>query len=42
MFNIYNGYYNEDKDLEKAIKLHNPRAKKDYRDKVMNQLNLQK
>jgi hypothetical protein len=38
MFNIYNSYYNENKDLEKAIKLHNPKAKKNYRNKIINQL----
>lgn len=38
MFNVYNDYYNESKDLEKAIKLHNPKAKKNYRNKIINQL----
>ena len=38
MFNVYNDYYNEDKDLEKAIKLHNPKASNKYRNKIINQL----
>ena len=38
MFNVYNDYYNESKDLEKAIKLHNPKASNKYRNKILNQL----
>lgn len=30
MFEIYQGYYNPDKDLHLAIKLHNPKAKLSY------------
>lgn len=34
MFDIIQNYYNPDKDIDKAIKLHNPRAGKDYANKI--------
>lgn len=39
MFEIYQAHHNPDKDIIRAIKLHNPRAGQWYTDKVMNQLN---
>ena len=33
MFEIYQSYYNPDKDINRAIKLHNPGAGSDYREK---------
>lgn len=36
MFNIYQSYYNPDKDLHLALKLHNPRSKYSYHKKVVN------
>ena len=39
MFEIYQAHHNPDKDIIRAIKLHNPGAGRWYTDKVMNQLN---
>lgn len=39
MFEIYQHHYNPERDISKAIKLHNPRAGKWYEQIVMNQLN---
>ncbi len=39
MFEIYQSHHNPDKDLLKAIKLHNPRAGKWYSEKVMKMFN---
>ena len=36
IFNVINAYHNPHRDIEKAIRLHNPRAGNEYRDKVMN------
>ena len=38
MFEILQNHYNPNKDIEKAIKLHNPRAEQSYRIKIMNQI----
>lgn len=38
MFEILQSHYNPNKDIEKAIKLHNPRAGQSYRIKIMNQM----
>ena len=38
MFNIYQDYYNPTRDIQKAIKLHNPRAGEWYKQRVINQL----
>ena len=35
MFEIYQSYYNPNKDINKAIKLHNPGAGHWYKDKVL-------
>lgn len=35
MFEIYQKHYNPDKNIEKAIRLHNPRAGIAYKNKVM-------
>lgn len=40
MFNILQAHYNPDKDIEKAIKLHNPRASLSYRIKILNQMKI--
>lgn len=37
MFEIYQKHYNPDKNIEKAIRLHNPRAGEKYREKVFNE-----
>lgn len=37
-FGILQNHYNPNKDIEKAIKLHNPRAEQSYRIKIMNQI----
>lgn len=42
MFEIYQSYYNPDKDIEKAIKLHNPKAGLDYKNKILQKLFLLK
>lgn len=39
MFEVYQEHHNPDKDIERAIKLHNPRAGQSYTNKVMNQFN---
>ena len=38
MFNIIQNYYNPNKDIDKAIKLHNPRAGKIYADKIKKEI----
>ena len=38
MFEILQSHYNPNKDIDKAIKLHNPRAGQSYRIKIMNQM----
>lgn len=38
MFEILQSHYNPKKDIDKAIKLHNPRAGQSYRIKIMNQM----
>ena len=40
MFEILQGHYNPSKSIDKAIKLHNPRAGQSYRIKIMNQMEL--
>jgi len=35
MFNIMNNHYNPNKNINKAIKMHNPRAPKSYRNKIL-------
>lgn len=40
MFEILQGHYNPSKSIDKAIKLHNPRAGQSYRIKIMNQIEL--
>lgn len=39
MFEVYQEHHNPDKDIERAIKLHNPRAGRTYRNKVIEQFN---
>lgn len=39
MFEIYQNHYNPDKNITKAIKLHNPGAGQSYMNKVMNEFN---
>lgn len=39
MFEIYQAHFNPDKDILKAIKIHNPGAGQWYTDKVMNEFN---
>lgn len=39
MFNIYQRHHNPQKDIVRAIQLHNPRAGKSYLDKVMKEFN---
>lgn len=39
MFEIYQRYYNPDKDINRAIKLHNPGAGSDYREKILSKIN---
>lgn len=34
MFEIIQGHYNPERDIDKAIRLHNPRAGKSYREKI--------
>ena len=38
MFNVYQSHYNPNKSIDKAIKLHNPRAGERYKAKVKNKL----
>lgn len=40
MFEIFQNHYNPDKDIEKAIKLHNPRASQSYRLKILKQMEI--
>ena len=40
MFEILQGHYNPSKSIDKAIKLHNPRAGQSYRIKIMNQMEI--
>lgn len=40
MFEILQGHYNPSKSIDKAIKLHNPRAGQNYRIKIMNQMEI--
>ena len=40
MFEILQNHYNPKKDIDKAIKLHNPRAGQSYRIKIMNQIEI--
>lgn len=37
MFEIYQSHYNPNKNIERAIRLHNPRAGEKYREKVFNE-----
>ena len=39
MFEIYQSYYNPDKDIHRAIKLHNPRAGSEYKVKILSKIN---
>jgi hypothetical protein len=38
MFNAMNDFYNKDRDIEKAIRLHNPHAPASYRAKIMKKI----
>ena len=38
MFEIYQGYYNPEKIISKAIRLHNPRAGVEYKNKVRSEM----
>ena len=38
MFNVVNAYHNPDRDIEKAIRLHNPGAGVDYKNKILTKL----
>ena len=38
MFNVMNDRYNKDRDIEKAIKLHNPHAPASYRAKILKKM----
>lgn len=40
MFEILQSHYNPKKDIDKAIKLHNPKAPQSYRIKIMNQIEI--
>lgn len=40
MFEILQGHYNHSKSIDKAIKLHNPKAPQSYRIKIMNQMEI--
>ena len=40
MFEILQCHYNPDKDIDKAIKLHNPKASQIYRTKIMEQIEI--
>lgn len=40
MFEILQSHYNPSKSIDKAIKLHNPRAGQSYRIKIMNQMEI--
>lgn len=39
MFEIYQSYYNPDRDINRAIKLHNPGAGSDYKEKILSKIN---
>jgi hypothetical protein len=38
MFNAMNGFYNKSRDIEKAVRLHNPNAPASYRAKIMKKI----
>lgn len=40
MFEILQGHYNPSKSIDKAIKLHNPKAPQSYRNKIMKQMEI--
>lgn len=40
MFEILQGHYNPSKSIDKAIKLHNPKASQSYRIKIMNKMEI--
>ena len=40
MFEILQGHYNPSKSIDKAIKLHNPKAPQSYRIKIMNKMEI--
>ena len=40
MFEILQGHYNPSKSIDKAIKLHNPKAPQSYRIKIMNKMKI--
>ena len=40
MFDILQSHYNPDKDIDKAIRLHNPKASQSYRMKIMKQMKI--
>jgi len=40
MFEILQNHYNPDKDIDKAIKLHNPKASQSYRTKIIEQIEI--
>lgn len=40
MFNLMNDYYNSEKDIDKAIKLHNPGAGKWYSDRIKQRMKM--
>lgn len=40
MFEILQNHYNPDKDIDKAIKLHNSKASQSYRTKIMKQMEI--
>ena len=40
MFEILQGHYNPSKSIDKAIKLHNPKASQSYRTKIMEQIEI--
>lgn len=40
MFEILQSHYNPKKDIDKAIKLHNPKAPQSYRIKIMKQIEI--
>lgn len=40
MFNVIQNYYNPGRNIDKAIKLHNPRAPKSYKEKILKQIKI--
>lgn len=38
MFEIMQVHYNPERDIERAIKLHNPKAGSEYREKILNRM----